>query len=46
MPARIILPEPEDKGLKSYSDKEINRKVEPKQIAITPKIIKFNISDL
>ena len=33
----MILPEPDDNGSKSLKDREINRKVEPKQRAIISK---------
>ena len=39
VPAIIILPEPDESGSKSLKDREMNRKVEPKQRAIINKSI-------
>ena len=37
VPAIMILPEPDESGSKSLKDREMNRKVEPKQRAIINK---------
>ena len=41
--ATSILPEPVTKGLKSASDREVNKKVDPKQRAIVSNMDKFII---